>query len=260
MNTLNYHLSGLTVLVTRPDPEGSTLCKKIIACRGAAIHFPTILFVSVAPNVYRQQLKQLLQLDCLIFNSREAVRAAMGEIQLLWKQQPPKLKVAAIGKGTAQMIRQYGWDVDFIPEQWNSQGLLALPFFQKVKHLHIAIIRGAGGLDILDRELNKRGARVTPLIAYKRILPPQLEKEACHLALKEHKINRVIGTSVDGVRNLLKLVNKELHAILLTIPLIVLSERIKAGAQALGFQKIWLTLEASDEGILQLLATTKGML
>lgn len=232
------------VLVTRPEPQSSELCQLIIAQGNQATSFPTIAF---APPVDLPAFELLNEQDWLIFISPQAVRETTPHIKI---KHP---KIAAVGAGTAKALYSAGYTQVLHPEmEWHSEGLLALPQFQIVDGQKIAIIRGAGGRELIDKELRERGANVLTVITYVRILPKS-DIEPCLALLKQGIIDVIVCTSYEGVRNLKVMLGEAGWPYLKNKPIIVMSERIKMLAQDLGFQTIWVTRNPSQTAILDLL-------
>jgi len=232
------------VLVTRPEPQGSELCKLIIAQGHQAISFPTMAF---APPAKSPSFERLNEQDWLIFISPQAVCATVPYIKF------KNMKVAAVGAGTAKALYLAGYIDVLHPEiETNSEGLLALPPLQIVDGKKIAIIRGAGGREVIDKILCERGANILTIIAYERVLP-KIDTEPCLNLLKNDSIDVIICTSYEGVRNLKVLLGESGWPYLKNKPIIVMSERVKMLAQDLGFQTIWVTRNPSQTAILDLL-------
>lgn len=232
-------------------PHGKALCARIEALGGEAVHFPTIEFESFSDTpAFAAAMSLLAEQDYLIFISPQAVLESAAFI----KQYDGKL--AAIGGGTAQALESFGLkDIIYPENQWTSEGLLAHPEFQTITGKKIAIIRGEGGRGLLDQVFLHRGAKILQIIPYKRILP---KIDAAHLAFIAHKkIDTIIGSSLDTVRHLKILCDAALWDKIKAVPLIVMSERVKLLAHALGFQTI-LVVHANDESVLALLRNTKG--
>ena len=67
----------------------------------------------------------------------------------------------------------------------------------------------------------------------------------------------MIVTSVTGLENLETLIDKQYHAYLHTIPLVIMSQRILLYAETLGFKNIILAKNASHGAILKVLKGLK---
>lgn len=250
---MRSELSGQRILVTRPKPQGKELCDIIQAAGGEPIYFPTIEIVPLRDPDFKNQIAGLDQFDWLIFISPQAVMQSVKEIQRAYPTFPSTIKIAAIGLGTAAKLREENFPVDACPiEDWSTEGLLALADFQSCEEKEIAVIKGLGGRDLLVDSLRARGALVTEILAYQRILP-KAETGIIEPYLKDKTLDAVIVTSNESLENLETLIDKKYHAYLHTVPLVVMSERIQLHALALGFKKISVTKNASHEAILQVL-------
>lgn len=256
MNKLRH----LYVMVTRPDPQGSELCQLIEAQGGRALHLPTIA-IAPPPDLlaFRQAIRVLGGQEWLIFISPQAVYASIAAIKRAWPEFPRQTKFAAIGAATANALEADGYAAAIHPTtEWNSESLLALPAFWQVAGKYIAIIRGAGGREWLEKTLIARGAKVTSVMAYQRVLP-QVDTQECLNLLEQHSINRIVCTSFTGVSNLKQLFSEKGWLYLKTIVLIVPSWRIKILAQDLGFQTIWVARNASHQAMLEILSGCEGI-
>lgn len=246
---------NLNILVTRPDPQGSELVALINDRGGNALFLPTIAFAP-PPNLsaFQAAMKEIGKQDWLIFISPRAVLSSVAAISAAWPQIPPQVKFAAVGEGTAEALQKAGYHVDAVPSDWGSEGLLALPVFQQAMQQKMAIIRGAEGRDIIEKTLISRGAQVLNVIAYQRVLP-EVDMQTYLVKIKQNKIDMIICTSFEGVRNLKILFGKDAFPYLQVVPIIVVSERIKMLAHDLGFQTIWVAKNASHQAIIDSIAT-----
>ncbi len=202
------------------------------------------------PVALKNRLKNLKAYQWLIFVSANAVNFAVqansGKIQP-FKQ----AKIAAVGKATAKALENQGLPAHLVPESgFNSDALLATAALQQVQNQRILIVRGVGGLDTLAIELEKRGAQVDYLEVYQRKMPVSAERTARVLDfLKQNQLDIITVTSGEALHNLIALLEVE-KSLLLSIPLLVISERIKQLAQACGFKKIVVSSRPDDEAIL----------
>lgn len=237
----------LNILVTRPDPAGSALCQHIKGNGDHPIHLPTIAFQQL-----QSSYTKLGDQDWLIFLSPRAVYTSVPAIRREWPEFPNQVKFAAVGAGTAQALHDAGYIAIHPQQDWSTEGLLDMPEFKTISGKKIAIIRGEGGRELLADKLVERGASITEIIAYKRVLPT-VDMNAYLQLLKQDKIDVIICSSFDGVQNLKKLVGDKGWLYLKNIPLIVVSERIKMLAHTVDFQTIWAANNASHAAILETL-------
>lgn len=234
-------LTHLSVLVTRPPPQGEILCSYISALKGHSIYLPTIEIIPCNISLV------LADYDWGIFVSPQAVYQSVKKLISLPAQ------IAAIGEGTANALREVHLPVHAYPQkEWNSEGLLALSEFQNLAGQKIAIIKGEGGREILFEKLIERQAEVDCLSVYQRVLP-KIESAKYTDLLRRNCINVVICTSNEGLQNL-KILLQEAWAYLQNLPVIVISKRMQIKANELGFKKIIVAKNASHKAILKTLA------
>ena len=250
----------LTFLVTRPNPAGEALCQLIRAQGDHAIHCPTIAFKAPCDKtLFLQSMEKLPEQDWIIWISPQAVYATLDSLQHL-KDQLREVKLASIGAGTANILIKAGFHVAAYPKtQANSENLLALPPFQSIKDKKIAIIRGEGGRDYLEKTLTQKGAHVFSVVVYERILPT-IAVESYITPVKQKMIDAIICSSGEGVSNLKHVMGIAMWEILRDIPLIVVSERIKILAQRLGFQTIWVARDADHDALVEIIRRNRNVL
>src|SRR3990167_752520 len=245
-------LDGLRVLVSGSSAQGEKLAEHITKSGGQPILFPTINFVSLLnDSAHLEEIKSLGEQEILIFLSPRAVDTSKP----LWKTYSPhfpdKIKIAAIGRGTALTLKQAGLPAALCPQEWNSEGLLAMPELHSIKGKKIGIIRGEGGRKLLAETLVKGGARVKQFVSYRRTLPASTHTTLLLKQLKQGTIDIVICLSNEGLKNLIEIIGPEGYSYLKKLPLLVISERIKAYAEKLGFEKqLLIARNAQAESIL----------
>jgi uroporphyrinogen-III synthase len=244
-------LNGARVLVTRPQHQAENLCRLIAEQGGIAVRFPTLAIVECDDLLAIQNtLTQLNGFQWLIFISANAVNFALkandGKIPHSKVRQ-----IAAIGKATANALAMAGVPVDLHPEQpYNSEALLAMPPLQQVQGQKILIVRGEGGREELADTLHQRGADIHYLNVYKRIIPSTSNTDVVNL-LEQNKLDVITVTSAEILQNLLIMLSEAYHRQLFSLPLVVVSDRIKQLATELGFKRIAVAGSPSDEAILE---------
>ncbi len=246
------------ILITRPKPAGEILCEQVNAAGFHALLFPTITFLPPDyPKDMQKTIAALDQFDWLIFISPQAVYAVSKVIHKRWPNWPVRLKIAAVGAGTANALQAENFpSALYPPEQWNSEGLLELADFQQLAGQKIALVRGEDGRDLLASTLTSRGAQVTPLIAYRRALPKTPVKNILAM-LRNNTIDCIVCTSNDALQNLTILFAAAAQK-LTTVPLLVISQRMQDQAAALGFEKIYLATNASHDAIIAVINKHAG--
>ncbi|MCK5525399.1 MAG: uroporphyrinogen-III synthase [Thiomargarita sp.] len=233
-------LSGIKVLVTRPVHQSEPLCQLIAAEGGQAVRLPVIEIVEMDDKKALLDCRELMDdLDIAIFISANAVKKTLPTLLAHFSSQ---LQLFAVGKRTAETLKNWGLTVLCPASPFNSEALLEMPQLQSVQGKNIVIFRGEGGRELLAETLRQRGATVNYVNVYRRIQPPAPAWIT--------QVDIITVTSVEGLRHLLMMLEKQ--AWVRHTPLVVLSKRIRAEAEKLGIQApIFVAPTASDEGLLR---------
>lgn len=242
-------LAGMGVVVTRPSHQAETLCQMIEELGGTPIRFPTLEILAPRnPAAVLAVIDRLDDYDLAIFTSPNAVERALPLIEARGGL-PPGLEKAAIGKGSARALARHGLSVDWLPETSDSEGLLALPPLQAAAGKNIVIFRGEGGRELLGETLAARGARVDYAEVYRRARPAANPGELIR-RWQRGEIQAVIVASTESLQNLFDLLDATGQQWVRDTPLVVVSERTRQAAQALGVRRRpVLAGEAGDEAL-----------
>ncbi len=249
-------LTGLNILVTRPEAQAHKLCDMIVAHGGHPIKFPTL---EIAPIKDRKTVlrifENLVDYNWLFFISANAVDYANaicdGNLRI-----PLQLKVAAVGKATANVLENNKIKVDLIPkEQFNSEALLASPEMQEVTGQNILIVRGHGGRKFLATVLRERGANVEYVEVYRRVQPSADIRPIIALWRRDG-IDAVTVSSGEILQNLVAMLDTEGQDLLKDTPIVVPSHRIMQDAKTIGLEKVILAADATNWALLD--ATIKN--
>jgi uroporphyrinogen-III synthase len=155
----------------------------------------------------------------------------------------------AVGAGTKDILNQHGvFDVTYPLEGVGTQALLDSLKYCELKDKKCAVFKGNSGNEQLEAGLREAGAKVTEIVCYQRVRSQDNPQPLAH-AITEQKIDLIIMTSGDALKALHAMLPENSIALLNEIPLLVISERIEKIAQTLGFQRIILARDASDEAI-----------
>jgi uroporphyrinogen-III synthase len=224
-------LYALSVLVTRPAHQATSLCERISGMGGIALPLPMLDIEALL--VDQSQFNEPAY-DLVIVTSSNAVRHGLP----LWRAQQ-KAKFAVIGNSTAAALTELGGHVDIVPLHASSESLLEHATLQSPSR--VLLIRGAAGRELLPETLTARGAQVHIAEVYRRVTA-QHDDAARHTLLQqwqEHMIDVVVVTSVeilDALHELLESLRSHAGATLPPLPLLAGSTRIAARAQELDWQ------------------------
>ena len=228
-------LQGVGVLVTRPAAQAGALCERIEQYGGTALRFPVLEITPPAdPQGLIRFSAKLDTFDWAFFVSANAVQMALSVI-LEQRDWPASVRIAVIGKRSAEALLRFGLVADLVPEnRFDSEGLLALPQLQQVAGKHCVIFRGGSGRSLLADTLRERAARVEYVEAYRRSRPVA-DSGPVVTGLGAGQIDIVLVNSVESLENLFTMLDDAGRALLRQTPLLVVSERMLPVAERLGF-------------------------
>ena len=245
-------LKGAHILVTRPAHQAENLSLLIEGRGGVAVRFPALAIVALDDSgTIQNTLAHLDRYQWLIFISANAVTMHSYYSDDVRINEFESVRVAAIGKATAQALALAGLAVDLVPESgYNSEALLAMPEMQSMNGQNCLIIRGEGGREELATTLRSRGANVEYLDVYKRIIP-DIDSSQVSLLIAQDKLDAITITSGETLQNLVIMLEEKYHQRLFKVALVVVSNRIRQIAADLGFKRIAVTQSPSDIAILE---------
>jgi len=243
-------LAGLNIVVTRPREQAAPLVNGIEKLGGVCIQFP-LLEITPLPDEQplRAVLARLPEFQLAIFISPNAVRYGMEAIRSAGGL-PGTLQIATVGLSSAKALHDYGVEKVIAPhQQFDSEGLLALPELNAVRDKRVVIFRGDSGRELLGDTLKLRGADVEYVTCYQR-------SKAQHdvTALLAASPDALTVSSSEALHHLWEMLNATGRERLTAIPLFVSHARIAAAARELGWQHI-ITGSAGDDGLLSDLTT-----
>ncbi len=239
-------LTGQRILVTRPRAQATALVEAIEVHEGTAILFPVLETKALARPRY---LDALASYQALIFISVNAVQFTWDNLNAKAQQQLQQLPCIAVGKRTAQALKEKQVKHIFVPPApFNSETLLASERLQQVAQQRLLLCKGQGGRQLLEQSLAERGARVDLCEVYQRVRPAFSPEPW----MASGAIEQVIVTSAEGLYNLEQML--EQPAWLYQRPWVLISQRLAGLAKAAGVSApIKVAKEASDNALLEAL-------
>ena len=160
-------LHGKTVVVTRPRERAGTLAARLREQGANVIEAPCIQTVE-RENV--QPLADALRQkhDWAVFTSPAGVHAAVHALAKLGRDLRALygMKLAAIGRGTADALAGYGLTADLIPAQYDGEHLADALTAAMPQGGAALLLRAAAGGQILPEKLKAAGVYVTDVPLY----------------------------------------------------------------------------------------------
>jgi uroporphyrinogen-III synthase len=239
-------LMDYTVLVTRPQAQGQSLCDEIVRLGGRAFAFPTIAIEPLTAAAAED-------CDLAVFVSVNAV--AHGKHLL---PSTSGMRIAAIGRATAAALREAEQRVDYVPESgFTSESLLAHPELQLNAGMRALIVRGQGGRELLKQSFEAAGLSVQLLEVYRRTRPILSEeaRDAHEAQWAAEGIDAVTLTSVATLDHLFEMLTERGRDLVRRMDAVVASPRIAEAARAAGITgEILIAPGADDSSLVGVLA------
>jgi uroporphyrinogen-III synthase len=238
-------LHGIGVLVTRPEQQAMPLCRLLEIQGAVTFRLPA---VDIKPRergrALAARLGALENFDLVIFNSANAVRFGAALLD-----QKRDLCLAAVGPATAHALNQAGYRVAVQPTAgYDSESLLAHPKLEHVAGHRVLLVKGGGGRELLEQELQRRGAEVVSAEVYDRV--PSEPSESVLTALEAQFAARAVhvitATSVEIALNLLKVATPALRDEFAQVHWLVPSARIAEALGSQGLQAPVLTADSAE--------------
>lgn len=239
------------VLVTRPQGQADGLCRMLQQAGFETVQRP-MMHIEPLAELPAEQLQAVIDLDLyqhLIFVSANAVRFGMEWISSYWPQFPVGVNCYAVGPSSATRLRDWNLEARLPATSMDSEGLLALPELQQVEDQRVLIVKGEGGRDYLRSQLVQRGAHVDTLACYRRS-PPQADPSGYGEELVSLNLTAIMVSSGEGLDNMMRLLDEPSRLMLYGVSVIAPGERVGARARDLGFRRVIVAENATDEAMM----------
>ena len=207
----NLSLKNKLVIVTRAqDQQGE--CKQLLKDFGARVlDFPSLI---IGPPIdwkpLDHSLEELDSFHWIIFSSGNGVHAVEERLQrknLSLSDLPNTLKIAAVGRKTADILLQKRVKVDFVPSDFIADSLID-NFPVSGAGLRILLPRvQTGGRKILSESFNAAGSDVIEVPAYESSCPKTIPEQTV-IELKKHQVDAITFTSAKTALHVSKLLEK----------------------------------------------------
>lgn len=237
-------MSKLGLLNTRPAEQNVELTRLVQQAGYDVVECPALQIKTQT----LQQAADWTQQDIWVFVSRNAVTHFARQLNSAAVNEAAKL--IAVGAGTAQAISQLGWpNLQPLPENFDSEGMLALDALAKPDGLRVGVVRGDGGRELLAQTLRQLGAQVQFYEVYQRVNAP-----FCNQAWQQFRKFQqpvILFSSQTSLVALLSQLDADNQAWCYQQPIIVFSQRIADFARQQGFVgSVVVTRNASDQAVL----------
>ena len=154
------------VVVTRAESADGPLSRELKSLGLSVLLWPAVSVSQTDPTLLAPALRSLRSFTWIVFASRNAVAAVLEQL----RQPPAGLKVAAVGKATAQVLRMRGWPVDLVPDEASAASLVAAFAARGLAQepgVRILFPASSRALPTIAAGLTQLGAQVVQVEAYR---------------------------------------------------------------------------------------------
>jgi uroporphyrinogen III methyltransferase / synthase len=198
-------LTGRRIIVTRTRSQAGALSREL-ADLGADVFELPVIRIEPPEDLrgFAEMVKDAHRYQWIVFTSPNGVDAFFEWFFKLYQdvRSIGGARIAAIGPGTAQRIRDHHLAVDLMPDNHVAEGLVEA-FRKEAESLEnemILWVRGAGAREVVATELGRMGAIVDEAIAY-RTVPEQADVAGGQKRLREEGADLITFTSSSTVEH-----------------------------------------------------------
>jgi uroporphyrinogen-III synthase len=205
---LTAALAGRTVAVTRAETQLGEARRLFERAGARVIDLPAL--VVTPPDLWGpldDALGELDQFHWIVFSSAngvEAVEQRLARRGTSLARRPQGLRLAAVGRKTAQLLESLGAAADFVPPAFVADSLIEhFPVSGWGQRLLLPRVQ-SGGRTLLAEAFSEAGARVVEVAAYETRCPSELPSQAL-LALEQRRIDAITFSSGKTVEHTCRL-------------------------------------------------------
>lgn len=200
-------LFGKNIVVTRAREQASDFLAELSELGAECIEFPSIEIIPPATwKDMDQGIQSLESYQWLLFTSVNGVKFFFERLEALGKdvRDLKGIEIGAIGPKTAQAIRDKGIRPDLVPDEYRAEAVVEAFKERESKGIRVLLPRAAEAREILPLELEKMGAVVDVVEAY-RTVKPDGEKDRLVEMFEKGEIHMVTFTSSSTVSNFMEI-------------------------------------------------------
>lgn len=199
-------LFGKRVLVTRSREQAGALSSLLREIGAEPVEVPVLEVVPPESfDPMDEAIRRLGSYQWVVFTSVNGVKAFMERLEALGLDARAfaGVRLAAIGPATAEELARYRLRADLVPAKYVAEEVAASLVESGVRGKRILLPRADLARNLLPRELEKAGALVDCVVAYRTVVA-SADLEGLRQRLSAGEIDIVTFTSSSTVRNLLE--------------------------------------------------------
>jgi len=188
---------NVRVVVTRAESRDGPLSSHLRKLGLEVLLWPAVSVSPARGPALEQALARIDKFDWVVFASRAAVSAVIASCPFL----PSTVRVAAIGRATAQVLRGRGFRVDLMPNEANAAALVNEYATAGCAGARILFPASSRALPTIAQGLTQLGAEVEQVEAY-RTEAAALDIGVCRAWIERCAVGAVTFASPSAVEEL----------------------------------------------------------
>ena len=190
-------LDGKLVVLLRAAGQGGALASELRALGASLLEVPVIAIAPPEdPRPLEEAIARLDTFDWIVFTSPNAVAAFVEACD-----RPVRARIASVGPGTSARVREAGLEVALEAKESLQEGLARELAGLGLRGCEVLIPQSAIARDVLASGLDRAGARVTAVTAY-RTIEGEADVAPLVRALDGKQVDAICFTSASTARNL----------------------------------------------------------
>lgn len=195
-------LHNKKVLVTREITQAKSLANLIESYNGIPVVVPLITIKCIKDIEVNFSDKRY---EWILFTSVNGVRCFMEQYRHY--KQIADMKIAVVGHKTAKIIKQYGYNVHFIPSTYNAETMVVQFLKQYPFANHFLIVRGNLSRDVLLQAFAAKNLSFDSVIVYES--KPNLQiKEKLLDIIENEQLDYLTFTSPSTVKTFVQMLKE----------------------------------------------------
>jgi uroporphyrinogen-III synthase len=240
----------MKVLITRPRAQADDFADKLQSAGFKPIFFPVIEIQRIGNNVALERaLEKLNCYEWVVFTSVNAVDIVFDEYSVFFLKENAGVKFAAIGPKTAEALRKYSIEPDFVPEEYVAEAIL--PGLGDLQGKWVLLPRAEIARQALPEAIANAGGIAHEIIVY-QTLPAQVDEDG--LSALKSGVDVITFTSASTVENFVA-VTRQHNLDPLNLPnnplVACIGPITEQAAKEAGFQNLVVAKEYTTDGLIE---------
>lgn len=204
-------LSGQRVIVTRPRAQSEELAAGLRDRGAAVIELPVIELAPLADyTALDGSIRKLGEYDWLVFTSANAVEYFRTRLTAAGRDaRAIRGRICAIGPATSDALTSMGLSADVMPDESDSEGVAVTFSRVAMNGARVLIPRAAAAREFIPSALERLGANVEAVDAYRNIIPSSAQSRVLEYLAGGHRADWITFTSGSTIKNWLTLAGRE---------------------------------------------------